>query len=94
MRAHYSHSIACLVVTICAYSAFAQTPGGTLTSDEGGANGYQHSIERSRFVAGSSVEQLRPIEEFGFSKLVGPSGMLATDLRNGLRHRDAKRWDG
>jgi hypothetical protein len=80
----HSFSVAALLAAIWVGSAFAQAAEGTIASDEGGANGYQHSIERSRFVTGSSVDQLRPIEEFGFSKVVGPNGVFATNLRNGL----------
>jgi hypothetical protein len=81
-----SHSfyIAAVLATICTGSTFAQAAGGITASDQGGASGYQHSIERSRFVTGSSVNQLRPIEEFGFSKVLGPNGVFATNLRNGL----------
>jgi hypothetical protein len=80
----HSFSIAALFAAICAGSACAQAAGGIIASDKGGASGYQHSIERSQFVTGSSVEQLRPIEEFGFSKVVGRKGVFATNLRNGL----------
>ena len=73
-----------VLVTICAGSAVAQVREGVLASDEGGADGYQHSVERSRFVTGSTVDQMRPIEEYGFLKVVGPNGVFATNLRNGL----------
>lgn len=82
-RSH-SFSAAALLLAILAASASAQAADGTIASDEGGAFGYQHSIERSRFITGGSVDQRRLIEEFGFSKVVGPNGVFATNLRNGL----------
>jgi hypothetical protein len=57
---------------------------GLLRSDEGGAPGYQHSSERSRFMNGAQEAQKRRIEEHGFSKVIGPDGVFAVDLRNGL----------
>jgi hypothetical protein len=81
-----SHSfyIAALLTVICSSSICAQVASGIIASDEGGASGYQHSIERSRFVLGRSDEQPRMVEEFGFSKVVGSIGVVATNLRNGL----------
>jgi hypothetical protein len=80
----HSFSIAALLAAICAGSTCAQAAGGIIASDEGGASGYQHSIERSRFVPERSDEQPRMVEEFGFSKVVGSIGVVATNLRNGL----------
>jgi hypothetical protein len=68
-------------------SASAQSPvqdSGVIRSDDGGAPGYQHSIERSRFSAGPQQSDLRRVEEHGFSKMVGPEGVFAIDSRNGL----------
>lgn len=86
MRVHrYPFCFAILVSVICAGSAIAQSPSpGLIASDEGGAVGYQHSLERSRFVTGATGAELRRVEEHGFSKVVGPDGVFATDLRNGL----------
>jgi hypothetical protein len=41
-------------------------------------------LERSRFIIGPTGAELRRVEEHGFSKVVGPDGVFATDLRNGL----------
>jgi hypothetical protein len=61
------------------------TSGGAISPDKGGAPGYQHAIERSRFATGGNLDQsYRPVEEFGFLKIVGPKGVFATNLRNGL----------
>jgi hypothetical protein len=71
-----------LVLVTCAGSAIAQIPSpGFIATDKGGAVGYQHSLERSRFVTGT---ELRRVEKFGFAKVVGPDGVFATNLRNGL----------
>ena len=48
------------------------------------AVGYQHSLERSRFVTGATGVEQRRVEEHGFSKTIGPDGVFATNLRNGL----------
>lgn len=73
---------AILVLATCITSAIAQSPSpGLIAADEGGAVGYQHSLERSRFMTG--VEPRR-LEEHGFSKVVGPNGVFATNLHNGL----------
>jgi hypothetical protein len=42
-----SLSIAALLGAICAGSTCAHSAEGMIASDEGGASGYQHSIERS-----------------------------------------------
>ena len=73
--------VAILVLTTCVASACTKKPPGLIATDEGGAVGYQHSLERSRFVTGP---ELRRVEEHGFSKVVGPDGVFATDLHNGL----------
>jgi hypothetical protein len=41
-------------------------------------------LERSRFVLGPRAAELRRLEEHGFSKVVGPDGVFATDLHSGL----------
>jgi|GEM_PF-2462478 len=76
--------MAASLAAICASSALAQSKGGLIASDEGGASGYQHSMERSRFVVTGSDEKPRVVEEFGFSKVIGSNGVVATNLRNGL----------
>lgn len=57
---------------------------GIIQSDKGGAVGYQHSLERSRFTTGATGGDLRRVKEGGFLKLVGPYGVFATDLHNGF----------
>jgi hypothetical protein len=69
----------------CASLAVAQSPSpGLINSDDGGAPGYQHSLERSHFIPGPGAAELRRFQEHGFAKVVGPDGIFATDLRNGL----------
>jgi hypothetical protein len=72
-----------LLAAICAGSAHAQS-AGIIASDQGGASGYQHSIDRSRFALGRLAEQPRVVNEFGFSKVTGSTGVFATNRRNGL----------
>jgi hypothetical protein len=77
--------VAILASMAFAGSAIAQSPPpGLISSDEGGAPGYQHSLERSRFVPGPQGAELRRFQEHGFAKVMGPAGTFATDLRNGL----------
>lgn len=53
---------------------------GAIVADSGGAVGYQHGIERSRFIVG---EGRRSVSEFGFIKVVGSAGSFAVDTANG-----------
>lgn len=78
--------VAILVSWTGAGHALAQSPaGGLIATEDGGASGYLHSLERSRFVTGASTEaDQRSVEEHGFSKVIGPAGVFATNLRNGL----------
>jgi hypothetical protein len=55
-----------------------------MRADDGGAPGYQHVLERSRFLTGPQQSPVRRVEENGFAKVVGPAGVFAIDLRNGL----------
>ena len=76
----------CLLGLFVALSACAVTdsrkvpPAGLVEADPGGAAGFQHGIERSRFVLGANA---RSINEFGFSKLVGSEGTFAVSNANG-----------
>jgi hypothetical protein len=80
-----SFRVSLFLSAACATSAIAQSPSpGIIATDEGGAPGYQHSMERSRFVTGTTGAALRRVEEHGFSKVVGPDGVFATNLRNGF----------
>ena len=78
-----SFSVSALLAAGFASSALPES-AGLLSADPGGATGYLHSVERSRFVAGRSADELHAIKEFGFSKIVGTTGVAATNLRNGL----------
>jgi hypothetical protein len=77
---------ALLASATCASPLIAQGPSaGLVGADAGGAPGYVHSLERSRFVTGgTNARELRRVEEHGFAKVVGPDGVFATNLRNGL----------
>jgi hypothetical protein len=78
----YPFRVAILVSATCAGSAIAQSPSpGLIATDVGGAVGYQHGLAVSRFATGAD---LRRVEEHGFSKVIGPDGVFATNLRNGL----------
>jgi hypothetical protein len=84
LRRHSLH-VAILASVGCVGLALARSPApGIIRSDTGGAPGYQHSLERSRFVTGAQGAALRQVEEHGFAKVIGPEGTFATDLRNGL----------
>lgn len=74
-------SLAALLAVLGASSALAQ---GAVATDKDGADGYQHSIEKSRFSSGADSVQMSPVEEFGFAKIKGRNGVFATNLRNGL----------
>jgi hypothetical protein len=81
--------VAIMLLIACVGPASAQSPlenspSGLITSDDGGAFGYQHNMERSRFVTGSQAADTRRLDENGFSKVVGPKGVFAVDLRNGM----------
>jgi hypothetical protein len=77
---------AILASAAVAGSTIAQdTPAGLIATDQGGASGYQHGLERSQFITGGATEaELRRVEENGFLKVVGPNGVFATNRRNGL----------
>jgi hypothetical protein len=81
--------IALLTLAACG-PALAQTassiPGpAVIAPDDGGAPGYQHSIERSRFMLdGTARIAARRVEENGFWKAIGENGVVAVDRRKGL----------
>ena len=83
----YQQSLLVLMFVAAAASetAIAQTPSaGLISAEDGGASGYQHGFERSRFVTGARESAVRRVEENGFVKMEGPAGVFAVDLRNGL----------
>jgi len=54
---------------------------GVITPDQGGAAGYQHGIDHSKFSVGAGQ---RYVSEFGLLKVVGSEGVFAVDAANGL----------
>lgn len=74
------------VLAVCLASACAMTesrrvpPAGIIVAPPGGAAGYQHGLERSRFVVGDSRGDVR---EYGLIKVVGSEGSFAVDEANG-----------
>jgi hypothetical protein len=86
MRSHGNPFHLVILVSIAyAGSASAQAPSpGLIRSDDGGASGYQHSFERSRFLSRRQDAETRRLDEHGFAKVVGPEGIFAVDQRNGL----------
>jgi hypothetical protein len=69
------------IISGCAHTGVPQAPHvGIIQTDSGGAVGYQHGFERSRFIVGTNG---RPMSEFGFIKVVGSEGTFAVDAANG-----------
>ena len=84
MRPHQC-SLLALILAGAASTVSAQTPpAGLVRAEDGGAPGYQHGFERSRFAMREQQSPVRRVEENGFAKVVGPAGVFAVDLRNGL----------
>jgi hypothetical protein len=52
-----------------------------ITPDQGGAAGYQHGIDHSKFSVGAGQHY---VNEFGLLKVVGTEGVFAVDVANGL----------
>lgn len=52
-----------------------------IAPDQGGAAGYQHGIDHSKFSVGAGQHY---VNEFGFLKVVGAEGVFAVDAANGL----------
>lgn len=49
------------------------------------AAGYQHTFEHTSFDVGGKTEaERRKVDENGFAKVIGPRGVFAVDLHNGL----------
>lgn len=53
---------------------------GPIAAEPSGAAGYQHGLERSKFIVGGDR---RVVNEFGFLKVVGSEGSFAVDATNG-----------
>ncbi len=85
MRSYQCSLLALILLAGAVGTAGGQTfPAGLLRADDGGAPGYQHGFERSRFFMREQQSAVRRVEENGFAKVVGPAGVFAVDLRNGL----------
>jgi hypothetical protein len=70
-----------VLLAACATTEVRQGPPvGPIAVDEGGAVGYQHGFERSRFAIGTIR---RHVKEFGLFKEVGADGTFAVDAANG-----------
>jgi hypothetical protein len=61
--------------------AYHPPHSGTIEAEPGGVAGYQHGIDRSKFVVGAGRQEKN---EFGFTKVVGSEGTFAVDVHNGL----------
>jgi hypothetical protein len=76
-----------LALCLVAYSgcskkgAYHPPRSGTIEAEPGGVAGYQHGIDRSKFVVGAGRQEKN---EFGFTKVVGSEGTFAVDVQNGL----------
>lgn len=70
-----------LVLSGCVRTRVPQPPAaGIIPTDSGGAVGYQHGIDHSRFIVGANSSS---VSEFGFIKVVGSEGTFAVDASNG-----------
>jgi hypothetical protein len=66
----------------CSGPEVKRPPGaGVIAPDPGGAAGYQHGMDHSKFSVGSGQ---RYVNEFGLLKVVGSEGVFAVDAANGL----------
>jgi hypothetical protein len=73
-----------LLAVFGAAPAGAQAPNpvpGQIASDAGGAPGFQQGPDRSRFALGGAAHE---VQEYGFTKLIGPNGVFSTNLHNGM----------
>ena len=75
-------SIVALFLTSCSSSDVKPAPpSGPIKTDAGGAPGYQHGLDKSKFSTGANRHN---VYEYGFVKVVGSEGTFAVDARNGL----------
>ena len=73
--------VASVFLIACGAGRERQAPtAGAIRPENGGAAGYQHGLDRSRFDIGASR---RSIDERGFLKFVGANGTFAVDAVNG-----------
>lgn len=65
----------------CAHRVASKAPvSGVIEAPSGGSVGYQHGVDRSRFIVGANR---RTVSEYGFAKVVGSEGAFAVDVKNG-----------
>lgn len=69
-----------LAIVGCAGAPVAPAPPAGAIAAAGGISGYQHGRAKSRFSPGDNV---RRIDQFGFLKEVGSTGVFATNRANG-----------
>jgi hypothetical protein len=78
-------ALAAISLAACRTTETARSlPAGPIQTEPGGASGYQHGWERSRFGSESARGKPSRVEENGFSKVVTADGVFAVQLRNGL----------
>jgi hypothetical protein len=65
----------------CSRNAQPPPSAGIIQPDQGGAAGYRHGIDHSKFSVGAGQ---RYVTEFGLQKVVGSDGVFAVDSANGL----------
>jgi hypothetical protein len=74
-------SLALLLLAACTDGPQRQPPmAGPIRSDDGGAAGYQHGVDRSRVDFGADRQT---VDERGFLKVVGATATFAVDAANG-----------
>lgn len=74
--------IAAIFLASCTSTEVKPAPrSGPITTDAGGAPGYQHGMDKSKFAIGANRHDAN---EFGFIKVVGSEGTFAVDAKNGL----------
>jgi len=70
-----------ITLTACVSSAPREwRPQGTIPAPAGGAAGYQHGPEHTRVVVG---DHRKTSERYGYLRVVGDQGTLATNIANG-----------
>lgn len=87
MNHHHWRRIALVALSLSACrtpGTVRSLPAGLIQTEPGGAPGYQHGWERSRFGGERARGEPARIEENGFSKVVTADGVFAVQLRNGL----------
>jgi hypothetical protein len=65
----------------CSRNVQPPPSAAVISPDQGGAAGYRHGIDHSKFSVGAGQ---RFVNEFGLLKVVGADGVFAVDAANGL----------